>query len=189
MELETKKTKPNSALGFTLIELLVVTFIMVTLSTISVANFRQGEKRKRATIASETVINVLRTAQNYALSGKQTNNADPNCRTPQYYFVRVNYSGGLNLRAVNNCGTQEFLESFSLPTNTRVKANGLVMNGSTVAGTRLHVYFLAPFGSVRAAVDGDSMTIFSTASVIIETSDGSISRTVVVDGVAGRIGE
>ncbi len=192
MEFETKKAKLNSSRGFTLIELLAVVFIMVTLSTISVANFRQGEKRKRAAIAADTVVSVLRTAQNYTLSGKQTNDANPACRTPKYYFVRITYAGVLTLRAVNNCDITDLIETFNLPAGTQVKANGLVMNGSSVATVRLNIYFLAPFGNVRAAVDpvdNSSMAIFTSATITVETVDGSINHTALVDGVSGRIGE
>jgi prepilin-type N-terminal cleavage/methylation domain-containing protein len=196
MNIETKISnfsaisRATSSLGFTLVELLVVIFIMVTISSISVANFRQGEKRKRAVIAADTIVAALRTGQNYALSGKQTNNSDPACRTAQYYYVRVNYIGGVTLRAVNNCGGQELIESFDLPSGMQFKANGLVLDGASVATVRLQIYFLAPFGNVMAGIDTVSdMAAFNTAAITIETTDGTINRTIIVDGVVGRIGE
>lgn len=179
----------SSKSGFTLIELLVVMFIMVTLSTISVANFRQGEKRKRVAIAADTITNSFRTAQNSVLTGKKTNNADPSCRQAVAYFLSMDYPvNSYSLWAFNNCSTYDMLETYSLPPNTRVRANGFTING-TPGGVSLNIIFYAPFGRITGSLDNNPYINFATATITVESMDGSVSKTVTIDGVAGRIGE
>ena len=196
MKLETQKIKPDSRfmfqdshLGFTLIELLVVVFITVTISTISIANFRQGEKRKQVAIAADIVTNSLRNAQNFSLSGKKTNNANPACRTPVNYFVTWTYPGdNFPLYAFSNCSSNDFVENYFLPANTKIRANGFSLNG--VSGSiNLTLVFDPPFGRMTASMDNAAYVSFTTASLTIESLDGSVARTVTIDGVAGRIGE
>lgn len=168
--------------------MIVVIFIVATISGISVANFRGAEKQKRAVIAVDTVVASLRQAQNSTLTGKNTNNADPSCRVPQFYYVIFGYSSAYSLLAYNNCGTLDLIESYNLPANTRVKANGLVL-GSTVATSNLSVVFYPPFATIKAGVDNGGYNTFTTATIQVETTDGSATKTVTIDGVAGRIGE
>jgi prepilin-type N-terminal cleavage/methylation domain-containing protein len=180
----------TSRLGFTLIELLVVIFITVLIATISIANFRQGERSRQAALASDSVINTLRQAQAYALSGKSTTNADPTCRVPQYYYVAFTYSNTLGLFGKNvKCNTSDLMELISLPQNIRIKASGLTVD-AVVAATNLSVAFYPPYSLVKASTDGGTtFASFTTVNVTVETADGQLNRTVKVDGVAGRIGE
>jgi prepilin-type N-terminal cleavage/methylation domain-containing protein len=176
----------QSSQGFTLIEMLVVLFIITTIAGISVANFRAAEKQKRVTIAADTVINAIRNAQNFTLTGKNTTNANTSCRVPQFYVVIFQYASTFTLYGVDNCGTWDTIETYSLPVNTRIAANGLKLNGST-ATTAEAVYFAPPFATITGNKDSDPVASFSTLSITVETSDGSSSKTVHVDGVAGRI--
>ncbi|MEO8065951.1 MAG: type II secretion system protein [Candidatus Doudnabacteria bacterium] len=179
--------------GFTLIELLVVLFITTMISGIAVANYRAAEKQKRAVIASDTVINALRNAQNFTLTGKSTNNSDPTCRVPLYYQVVFTYSGSINLYGHNvKCNNDDLIESYTLPVNTRIKAGSMILTpllAGITAATNLTFRFTPPFASITAATDNGTPAIFTTSTITVETTDGQASKTITVDGVAGRIGQ
>lgn len=177
---------PHSASGFTLIELLVVLFITTMIAGISVANFRAAEKQKRAVIAVDTVIGAIRNAQNYTLTGKNTNNASAACRVPLYYQITFAYTGAITLYGHNICGTDDLIETYSLPVNTRIKPAGMVLGGST-AVTSLSIVFTAPFGEMTAGKDGGANSTFATATITVETTDSTATKTATIDGVAGRI--
>lgn len=174
--------------GFTLIEMVVVTAVIAIIAGISVANFRAGEKQKRAQIAVDTVINSIRNTQNFTLTGKNTTNANAGCRVPQYYYVIFGYSTTYSISAYNNCGTFDLIQTDLLPPNTHIKANGLVLD-SVVATTNLSIVFYPPFGAMKAGIDSGAYGTFTTATITVENTDGSVSKTATMDGVAGRIGE
>ena len=178
--------------GFTLIEMLVVIFIIATISTISIANFRAGERQKRSVIASDVVTLALRNAQNYTLTSKQI--ANSSCiqgKTPQAYlmaFIGASATTG-SLYGIDKCNIANLIESYSLPTGTAISAYkidlGVVAN--------LQVEFTVPFAqttvSSNTTVNTGPFNSFSTATVTVGLSDGTLARTITVDGVAGRIGE
>ena len=189
MTINYKLSSINSIKGFTLVELLVATFIMTVIAGVSIANFRATEKQKRVVIASDTVINAIRNAQNFTLAGKNTKNANTACRVPQYYYITFAYASVATLYAFNNCSTAEQIETYTLPANSRIKANGLKLDAAT-ANINLILVFYPPFAAIKAAVDnGGTYNPFTTATITVESIDGSASKTITVDGVAGRIGE
>ena len=193
MTINYKLSSINSIKGFTLVELLIAIFIMTVIAGINIANFRATEKQKRVVIASDTVINAIRNAQNFTLAGKNTKNASPACRVPQYYYLSFNYSLTFAIVALNNntsiCGTTvDTIESYALPTNTRIRANGIKLNGVS-ATSNMSLFFTPPFASLTAGIDSGGIGTFTTATITVESTDGSVSKTVTVDGVAGRIGE
>jgi len=179
----------RSAKGFTLVELLVVIFISVTISSISIANFRSGERQKRVVIAAETIVNAIRNAQNYTLSGKEISDpANPTCRKPISYFTRVTTTGVVTLYGVTSCATIA-IESYPLPTSTRIQSNGLRINGVTGGNSYVNINFSAPFGVATASGDVSASSSFTSVTIVVESTQGTGSKTVTVDGVSGRIGE
>jgi prepilin-type N-terminal cleavage/methylation domain-containing protein len=174
--------------GFTLIELLVAMFILLMITSLTLANFRSGERQKRAVIATDTVVNALRNAQNFTLTGKNTTNSTPSCRTVREYIITISYSSPVNLSAYNTCGTLDPVETYTLPAGTRIKASGLVLDGTTAASS-LSFAFYPPFGIVKANRGSGAYNNFTTARITIETLDGAFTRTIEVNGVSGRIGE
>ncbi len=183
----------NSQRGFTLIEVIVVVFIVALISAASIANFKQGDRQKQTVIAFDTITNALRVAQNYTLAGRSTNHPTASCRTPQYYSVNFTYTTTLTITALNNntagCGTTaNVIETFRLPPNTRIRANGMLLNG-IAATTNLVIRFYPPFAAVQASKDNAAFGTFTTARITVETTDGSVSKVLTIDGVSGRIGE
>ncbi len=183
----------NSQVGFTLIEVIVVVFIVAIISAVSIANFRQGDRQKQVVIAFDTISNALRVAQNYTLSGRSTNNPSAACRTPQYYAVNFTYATTLTITALNNnnagCGlTPDVIETFRLPPNTRIRASGMLLNG-IVANTNMVIQFRPPFATVQASKDSGTYANFTTARITVESTDGSVSKVLTIDGVSGKVGE
>lgn len=179
---------PNSNKGFTLIELIVSIFILVTLSAVAVANYSQGEKRRRTALASDGTVNAARLAQNYALSGKQIEaTACPN-KAAKNYRISFDSSTTYIIYAEDNCSSPLFeIQRFTLPQGTQMKVSELKIDGSLV--NTLSVMFTAPFAQASASGNGGPFASFTTATVGVEHVDQSVSKTVTVDGVSGRIGE
>src|ERR1051325_6905086 len=83
----TKKVLRVGKLAFTIIELLISIAIISLLTTVSLTYYRNGEKSKRVSIAEDSVMTSLRSAQSYVQSGKSTNNPNPQCTKAQYYYM------------------------------------------------------------------------------------------------------
>jgi len=180
-----KKQKKSA---FTMIELIVVIAITIVILTISLANYRQGEKSRRVALAMDGLVGVLKTAQNYSLAGKLTNNPDPLCRTPQKYFVSIPYMGKYSLKAINKCGDTETIETYEFPAQTNVKFYGMFLNNSSISfGNSLEIGFNVPFGQVEGRISGGNFESFIDAHIGIEFQDASVSKTVIIDGVSGRV--
>ena len=183
--------KQNTKPGFTLIELLVVTFVIATIASVSVANFRAGQRQKQVSIGVDTITNAFRNAQNFALNGKKTNNSNSACRTPQFgYSVHFTYAGVFTLNGLNNCSTTDAIESYTLPAGTRVTpGNGIKINGIVTSDASFDLVFVPPFGQMKVSGNVTSTTGFTTLTISVELTDGTSVRTVTIDGVAGRIGQ
>ena len=177
--------------GFTLIELIVVVFIIGLISTISISNFRNSEKQKRVVLAADTAINAIRNAQNFALTGRQIDSSTCNLgKSPQAYLMNFTTTQAMDLWALDKCDVIYAVESYTYPAYTRVQDNGYVLNGSSQP--LLKIKFTPPFGAMTISTTAGVPNVgpfnsFTTASIIIQSTDGTITKTVTVDGLAGRI--
>lgn len=172
--------------GFTLIELLVSISILVVISGISVANFRNGEKQRKAALAADSLINAIRTTQNNTLTLKQIDGSSCANKAPRYYFFTINYSGIYTVNGNDNCGANNQVLTATLPSNIRVQAGSLKVNG-TAATTNVYLKFMAPYGVMMAASDAGAYAGFTSLTMTIEYSDGTRAKTVTVDGISGKI--
>lgn len=189
----------NKQGGFSLIELLVALFILVVLSAVLIANFRTNEKQRRVNAAADIVINALRNAQNYTLTSK-TINTDciqngVNDRAPLNY--RVQLDSGTNeakLMAEDKCGDIHDIEVYKMPERARFKGNGLtrVVNSVATSHEAVVVKFTTPFAVATSATSTFTTAPFSSYQSIVitlESSDASVIKTLIIDGISGRIGE
>ena len=178
--------------GFTLIEMLVVMFIITTISTISITNFRKGQKQKELAIAADGVINAIRNAQNFTLASRQIQNSTCNQgKVPVAYIIEFSQSQAMNLYGIDKCSNVNSIESYRYPQNVRVQTNGYKIGSGSVSA--LQIKFSPPFGqmtvSESASANQGPFNNFTTSSIVIELSDASATKTISIDGVAGRIGE
>ena len=188
------------ATGFTVIELLVAISIMAILSTVSIANFRRGEQSRGVGVAFDTINNAVRNAQNFALTSRVI--ANSSCKilgvddhAPKSYLVVFPVNQTITLYGIDKCSTSNSIESYTLPKNIRIQANGYKLNtgsGLTPVST-LQIMFTPPFGKIFASSDSSvnegTFNSFVSATITAETSDGTLPKTVTVDGLSGRIGE
>jgi len=73
--------------GFTLVEVLVIMFIISTLSTVLVVNWRKNEKRYQLQRSAQIIVQNFRKAQNMSLAGKNLcDQTSPSCVPPSYGF-------------------------------------------------------------------------------------------------------
>ncbi|OGE74075.1 MAG: hypothetical protein A3I07_01340 [Candidatus Doudnabacteria bacterium RIFCSPLOWO2_02_FULL_42_9] len=179
-----KQTSLKSGAGFTLIELIVTIFIITLIAGVSVANYRKGERSRQAAIAADGVIGAFNFTQNLTLSGRQTSNNNASCRTAAYYFLRVDTSTNIyEVKARNICAGDDLIETYSLPGNVRFRE--ITADATSYVWTETR--FALPFGQITFDSDLGVIPGNPTLNIVVETLDGSVSRTITVDSVTGRI--
>ena len=186
MNLETKKN--YKLFGFTLIEISIVSVIVILITSVSLANYKAGERGRRVAIGADGISTALNLGVSYALTGKETNNVQANCRTPQYYYLVFGYTNSYTLNAVNNCGGIDRIQTFYLPDRTRI---GGMSIEDVSAASGMSILFSIPFGRTQAFKDAEvnyNSYIVSTINVV-STEDAGVSRTVRIDGISGSISQ
>lgn len=176
----------SSQKGFTLIELLVVIFMIAAIATVSIANYRNGEKKQRVDLAVDAMINGIRNTQNNSFTSRQIGVSTCANKSAKYYRIDFSSSSEFIMAAEDNCNTLYEIERYKLPEQIRMKSGGLLLD-STVANT-LSIKFTSPFAKLSAASNGGAYNSFTSAVITVEHVDSSRSDTVTVDGVSGRIG-
>lgn len=211
----SKSTIKNTQLkarvnGFTLIELIVVIFVLTLVTTLTVMNFRNGERRKSVQLGADSVTNTLRSAQNYALAGRaipsnatRVHNAPTNCsdKAPADYRVGFNVATPTqyHLYATDKCQDVWLIETFRLPGRTRIATNGVGVRVAGVGYDKVQFRFTAPFARIEASsadCEGAGSPCFANATfsefdhafITVESNDGSVDAEVQVDAISGRIG-
>jgi len=171
--------------GFTLIEMMVVVGIMVVLVSVIVTNLRRGQKTQQVNAASEGVVSALRQMQNNILSGLEYAADQPAgdfgfeiADAGTSYTTFVELPGEANKK---NLETVNFLNDVSV--------DNLVVGGE--AASLLQVRFFSPFGKMKMTGDGTSHTnaedITTTFDIELSTGSVTISKTITLDGLTGRI--
>lgn len=185
----------NLNAGFTMIEMVVAIFIMITLTFVSISNMRKGEKQKKLAFAADGLVNSLRVAQNYALSGRVLpDSATCANRSPQAYEVAFyRLSNQYTLSAVDYCGTSPspVVETYTLPEGTILRNGGMtVCNPGCNNSEVVIVRFAPPFAKMTAATSPTGgHAPFNTVNLTVQDLNASAQRTVTIDGISGRIGE
>lgn len=175
--------KPKKYLAFTLIELLVAMAITAIITTVVIANFHNANKSRAVQFAADTVVNVLREAQNDTLTGLQIVNSSCNQgNAPVAFFA--NFSAGTSdytITGLDKCGSLTTLKSGQLPTKTRISSTGLVVDGTVQPS--LSIKFTPPFGALEASGIGG----FTSIIISVESSDSTSYSNVTISGVSGKI--
>lgn len=196
--------------GFTLIELLVVMTMLSLVAGAMIYNFRKGEKQKRINLSKDTVVLALRTAQNYALTGKQIPppNFAPHVRgaarcvgnnaaVSYWAEFAVNPGGSpapIYVMGEDTCGAVMRVETYQVVPNTTFSdppftniINFVASNTNNIA-----VRFTLPFGNISSSTNltptPANFANFSSANIDINyVEDAAASRRITVDGISGRI--
>ncbi len=178
-------------------------FITGTLTVMVLMNFRENEKSKKTGLAADGIVTVARLSQNYTLSGKQissTSAVESGARcaggtnnSAKYYRLDIDQALAMAVsRAEDDCGGVFVIERFNFFTGTQIRNNGITLTKccplvSTPASIRIK--FDPPFGKMTVAVNGAVVyEEFTNIDIVVESTDGSKSRIVRIDGISGRIG-
>ncbi len=162
------KQKKNQA-AFTLIEIMIAMAIVSIVSSVMLVNFNAKRSQNGVEQSAREVASVVRQAQNYALTGKQT----PAGGNPCSFDVTWGGVGTTNVLLVNNWNNSGACTALTILTY-RLR-DGVTLNG--VAGL---VSFSVPFSTVLSAVtivvskDGQSYAICVSTSGSVTTVSGSI---------------
>lgn len=195
--------------GFTLIELLVTMAVLVMISSISISNFRNGERQKGLALAADTVTNGIHNAQSYALTGKQISNSTCQVATGIYNKSAVAYrvvfvagNNTISLYGDDNCTKtppnypSNLIENFTLPKDTIIDTTSMTLtnlSGTVFNVSALQFKYSTPFGQMSAAtvIGGDpaNFSAFRSATVTLKVIGSTNTRRVIIDGISGRIGE
>jgi|GEM_PF-2231860 len=193
--------------GFTLIELIVVIFMIGMVAGALILNFRSGDKQKRVNLSRDTIITAMRTAQNYALAGRQIPPAsqapfvrgNPRCTTNNnaavsYWVEFPQNSNSFQLMAQDTCGAVMSIQTYNLIQKTQFAANNpFTLNTGAGAGnnTALAIRFTPPFGVMTATTAttpvGASFSAFVAGTAAVTFNDGTRNVTVTFDGISGKI--
>ncbi len=199
-------TRNKQSPGFTLIEVMVVVLMTSLIAAAMVYNFRAGEKQRRLILSRDNLISALRTAQNYALAGKQIPPASQapfvrgNSRcaadnSPVSYWVELAGSASnVDIMVEDRCGAVMRVQRIQLVAQTRFPtANPFVINvgGTNTNATNVAIRFTPPFGAMSATSTANPLPAnfanFTSASITSEFQDGTRNITVTADGISGRI--
>jgi|SRR3989338_288208 len=167
----------NSKLGFTLIELLIVISITTVLTTMVVANFRRGQTAQAVKTGGFDLISKIREVQTLIHSGSLVDGVQTASgyelnfaiATPSTYTVK--YSFGL--------GVTTTLETVTLPQN--VVFSNFLVNGVSTNPVTVSIY--PPFGKIY--LNGNPN---QNLSVELNHQQTGEKRSVILDGVSGRVG-
>lgn len=131
----------NPVSGFSLVEMIIVLFIISIISTITLANYRSGQRINDLITETQKIISVFKQAQNMALSGYVTTGTRTDCG----YGVKIDSPTSATTYRLfidkapcdyQYNGGDETIQTFSLT------------SGLTIAGTYTNLVFEPPLGDV-----------------------------------------
>jgi prepilin-type N-terminal cleavage/methylation domain-containing protein len=166
----------NSKNGFTLIELLIVTAITAVLTTVVTVNFRQLRSSQAVNAAATDFISKIREVQSNLQTGKiVTGQAVP---ATAYQVVLTSNSASYRIDS-DISGAINTLETVNMTTNVTVSQ--VYVNNAPVGSTTLRI--TAPYAQILT--DG---ALDKTVKVDLLNTLTNDTRTVIIDGISGRIG-
>jgi prepilin-type N-terminal cleavage/methylation domain-containing protein len=184
--------------GFTLIEVLFAMIILVVLSIILISSFRTNDKVRRVNATHDTLINLFRNAQNYALTARQITTSScviggtPD-KSPVAYQVFIDSArNSFELQARDKCSGIITVERIRLVQFTRIwPLMSVVAGGSTTPTGFIIVEYTTPFAAtqVRVGISGTFMPYQTITIPVMHSTDSSVAKSLVVDGISGKIGE
>jgi type II secretory pathway pseudopilin PulG len=134
--------------AFTLIEALVVIFVIGTISSMMIVNWRKNEKQYQLQRAVQEIVQNIRKAQDFALSGKRTFWAhSEEWVVPDYaiYFQTLNPTYFIYVNVIGNDGYQS--PEDLIETTTRIETG--IEISSFGGDNKLSIIFRVPDGAVR----------------------------------------
>ena len=128
--METDSKKINQ--GFTLIELLVAMAILITLTSIFLANFQNSRASQNVMVATASLTSDLHKLQSFSLSSKDITLGNP---SSQYYVTFGNANVSYSLIGTNNGnpGVDTTLNTITLPNGISIGGIQITRVDGTIA--------------------------------------------------------
>ena len=157
MKKNNKCSLPAGRRGFTLMEILVVIFIVATISSMLVVNWRKNEERYKLQRAAQEMVQNIRRAQSMALAGKEYNGEIPNesygvhfePNQPRSYFIFADENGNETYQP-----SDDIVVGLEIPV-----ADGVEIYSLSSLPQDLDITFSLPDGFVGIAPTASSATI------------------------------
>lgn len=191
----------NNKQGFTLVEMMVSMAILMFLTTMTFVYFRKSNDAQAVRSTVSALSDAIRTAQNYAQSGKLVNGQVPasfgvsvatisgvptaiiyaDTSSPANYTYDAATSTSPDV--VMNTTVLDFISIKNSRSETTIgtgEGNGIVVDGGSPVGT-IDISFATPNAGMR--ING------STAGnqVVFSLQKGTIVKTVNIDRISGRV--
>jgi prepilin-type N-terminal cleavage/methylation domain-containing protein len=180
--------KLRNLAGFTLIEITITIAILGLLSGLVLSNLRVGERSRAVRAAADTMQSILRQVQFSSLSGESFS-SNPAVAARDFGWQTASNWGQIQIfkeqANIASPYNKTVFETVNFPSNVVIDSGSLRIGSDTVAS--MEIRFFPPYGEVR--ISGGS---YSEAKNVIATfniiySNTAIAKTVVVDGISGRI--
>lgn len=166
--------------GFTLLEMLVVIFIIVLTASVTVANFRMGERTTGFLMTTEQLASDLRKVQTRTIAGVVNDNLNLTGGYGLYIskdnldqYILFGDDGDL----IYNPAIDETLLTIALPINTSFADLGVDVESVTVI-------FQPPAPTIYVdGVESKTTTTFTLLNSMVDNKKGEVS----LNGLTGRI--
>jgi prepilin-type N-terminal cleavage/methylation domain-containing protein len=142
--------------GFTIIEMLVVISIMILISGSMLLGYKSGEDQRRLNIDSQKLVQILRKAQNYAMSAKEESGCGNNKVTP--YGISFNSGSATNYLFIADCNDDKHYDGINgdILVSTISLSDSII---SSVSPSFLEIFFAAPIPSTYITGGSETGTI------------------------------
>lgn len=183
-------SKKIGELGFTLIELLISIFIIVTLTSLFLANFRGGTNQRVVNSATNNLISDLHKIQSFSLSSKDVAAGQPASR---YAVTFSNNATAYALLGYNNAvpAVSSTIANVNLPIGAVISTVSITKADGSVPvpqPTSVAVAFKIPFGKVVMNYSGSTTDeVNDNLKIKISSSDNAVCAYVLINGVTGNV--
>lgn len=178
--------KPNSknknkVRGFTIIELMTVVFIMITLSSLVLINYRSAGSSQALNRSAQKLAFYIRKAQTMALAGVNFSQSDPNRRCGYGVHFRIDIPEDNQIFGVRNCGSANYsggdpmIEQIEFENNVFVQS--LTPTNNILGNQILTLVFAPPHPDTF--INGNTSDTLATITLSL-TSDTSQTKTISV---------
>lgn len=167
--------------GFTIIELMVVTFIIVTISSLVLINYRSAGSSQALNRSAQKLAFYIRKAQTMTLAGVNFSQSGSNRRCGYGVHFRIDKPEDNQIFGVKNCGSTNYsggdpsIEQIEFENNVYVQS--LTPTNNILGNQVLTLVFTPPHPNTF--INGNTTDTLATITLSL-TSDTSQTKTISV---------
>jgi prepilin-type N-terminal cleavage/methylation domain-containing protein len=178
----------NNQSAFSLIELLVAIAILVTLTSVFVANFQAQRNNLSVSGVANQLVSDLHKLQSFSLSSKDIIQGSP---ASSYSITFNNNTTSYNTVGYNNAipPVPSNLSTINFPPNVKIAALQVTKtDSSNVAPAAVAVTFKIPYGRVLTNYAGSiTNEVNDITRIKISSADNAVCSYVFVNAITGNI--